>query len=244
MSDPKPGPGGQAAVPRLLLLRHGIVASHQGDVPVTEQGLANAAEFGRMLGKQSTGPLLVFSAETRRTRETAGAIAAGARAAGAIVQGPSVAVALRNPDLYLAGERVDMVSTALALAAQVPGMSAEAAASVPFFAGFLAAPDRVGWWLRHPDPPGDDAHAVLRRIMAYARSLGDLGAHGPQLTVGITHSPVLRACALAAGRQDPGEPEWLTGLEALIHPGRPVQLRGWPPAAGADAVNDAPCTAE
>jgi broad specificity phosphatase PhoE len=222
MPDTERGP---AATPRrLLLLRHGEVASHRGDVPVTAQGLSTATETGRRLGRQCAGNLLVLSAETRRTRETAAAVAAGARSAGAAVTEPSVAFALRNPDLYLAGVRVDMVSTAAALAAQVPGMSEQAAAAVPFFAELLSVPDRVGWWLRHRDPPGDDAQAVLRRIVAFAGSLADLGSGAPQVIVGITHSPVLRACALAVLDHDPGEPDWLAGIEALIQPDGSVRF--------------------
>jgi len=225
MSDTEPTPRGPAAMPlRLLLLRHGEVASHRGDVPVTERGLTAAAEFGRALGEERARHLLVLSAETRRTRETACAIADGARAAGTLVEGPSVAFALRNPDLYLGGVRVDMVSTAAAFAAQVPGMTEEGAARAPFFTGFVSARDRIGWWLRHRDPPGDDAQAVLRRIVAFAGSLADLGSDAPQVTVGITHSPVLRACALAVLDNDPGEPDWLTGLAALIRPDGSVQF--------------------
>ena len=59
-----------------------------------------------------------------------------------------VAFALRNPDLYVAGERVNMVSSAAALAEQVPGMTEDEAAVVPFFAKFFSHPDRIGWWLR------------------------------------------------------------------------------------------------
>jgi broad specificity phosphatase PhoE len=224
MPEPDPGSrptaGGQAPR-RLLLLRHGEVESHRGDVPVTPHGLAAAAETGRSLGKDADR-LLVLTGDTRRARETGQAVAEGARAVGAAVAGPGVAFALRNPDLYLAGVRVNMVSSAAALAEQVPQLSAEDAARVPFFAGFLTANDRVGWWAHHPDPPGDDAPAVHRRIMAFASSLAD--AAGPPVIVAVTHSPVLRACALAGLNRDPGEPAWLAGLEARIGPGQPVQL--------------------
>ena len=224
MSDIVPAERATARAQRLLLLRHGEVASHRGDVPVTEQGLAAATQAGRNLGKECGDQMLVLSGETRRTRETARAIADGARAAGAVVEGPSVAFALRNPDLYLAGVRVDMVSSASALADQVPRMTEEAVASIPFFAGFLSTQDRIGWWLRHPDPPGDDAPTVLRRMMAFASSLADPGREAPPVTVGVTHSPLLRACALAVLGCDPGEPDWVAGLEMLIQPDRPIQL--------------------
>ena len=225
MPEPDPGIGptaGGQAPRRLLLLRHGEVESHRGDVPVTPRGLAEAAEAGRSLGKDPSGQLLVLTGDTRRARETGQAVAEGARTAGAAVDGPAVAFALRNPDLYLAGVRVNMVSSAAALADQVPQLSPEEAAHVPFFAGFLAEDDRVGWWAHHPDPPGDDTPAVYRRIMAFARSLADTA--GPPAIVAVTHSPVLRACALAGLNRDPGEPAWLAGLEARIGPGQAVQL--------------------
>lgn len=223
MPELEPDPAGRDPRPRrLLLLRHGEVESHRGDVPVTARGLAGATEAGRSLGKDPPGQLLVLTGETRRARQTAQAIADGARSVGAAVDGPVVAFALRNPDLYLAGVRVDLVSSADALAAQVPGLTQQQAAGVPFFAGFLAADDRVGWWVRHRDPPGDDVAAVHRRIIAFARSLAD--AAGPPVVAAVTHSPVLRACALAGLGQDPGEPGWLTGLGAVIRAGRPVEL--------------------
>jgi broad specificity phosphatase PhoE len=214
---------------RLLLLRHGEVASHRGDVPVTPAGLVTATEIGRRLAARDPR-LRVLTAGTLRTRQTGEAIADGARRGGAVVDGPDEAFALRNPDLYLAGVRVDMVSTSAAFAAQVAGLSELAAATAPFFAGFVTEPDRVGWWLRHPSPPGDDARAVLRRITAFAASLADLGPAAPSLTVAITHSPVIRACALAAADADPGEPDWVGGLEVAVHPDGAVDIRPFPRA--------------
>jgi broad specificity phosphatase PhoE len=219
---------------RLLLLRHGEVASHRGDVAVTDRGLDRAERVGRRLAA-SAGRLRVLTGETLRARQTGAAIAAGARAAGAAVEEPRVAFALRNPDLYVAGERVDMVSSAAALAEQVPGMTVDEAAAVPFFAEFFDHPDRVGWWLRLADPPGDDAGAMARRIGHFAASLPDRTTPPAELTVGVTHSPVLRACALAQLGHDPGEPEWLTGLELSVSSDRSVAAwRSWfAPGVGA-----------
>lgn len=203
------------AVTRLLLLRHAQVASHLGDVPVTEEGLATAAGAGGALAAPGRR-VRVLSASTLRTRQTAQAIADGARRAGGTVEGPAEAFALRNPDLYLAGTRVDMVSTAAAFAGQVPGLDGEDVARAPFYAGFVAASDRIGWWLRHPSPPGDDTAAVRRRITAFAVSLADYPGPGPDLTVAVTHSPIIRACALSACPQDPGEPPWVGGIEITV----------------------------
>jgi broad specificity phosphatase PhoE len=135
-----------------------------------------------------------------------------------------VAFALRNPDLYLAGVRVDMVSSEAAFAAQVPGFTEADVAKVAFFAEWLTVPDRVGWWVRHPEPPGDDAAAVAARIRTFAASLADRD-DDTAFTVAVTHSPVLRACALEPAGGDIGEPAWLAGLEAEVDVDRTVRLR-------------------
>jgi broad specificity phosphatase PhoE len=209
---------------RLLLLRHGEVTSHRGDVAVTDRGLEGAERLGRRLAA-TAGRLRVLTGGTLRARQTGAAIAVGARAAGAAVDEPRVAFALRNPDIYVAGERVEMVSSPAALAEQVPGMTVDEAAAVPFFAAFFDHPDRIGWWLRLGQVPGEDAEALARRIDHFAASLPDRTAQPAELTVGVTHSPVLRACALANLGHDPGEPEWLTGLELSVGPDRRVVCR-------------------
>jgi broad specificity phosphatase PhoE len=209
---------------RLLLLRHGEVTSHRGDVAVTDRGLEGAEGLGRRLAA-TADRIRVLTGGTLRARQTGAAVAAGAGAAGAAVDQPRVAFALRNPDIYVAGERVEMVSSAAALAEQVPGMTVDEAAAVPFFAAFFDHPDRVGWWLRLGDVPGEDAEALARRIDHFAASLPDRTAQPAELTVGVTHSPVLRACALAHLGHDPGEPDWLTGLELSVGPDRRVVCR-------------------
>jgi broad specificity phosphatase PhoE len=214
---------------RLFLLRHGEVTSHRGDVPVTEEGLQTAVEVGRRLAGRADGAIRVISGETRRTRDTAAAVARGARDAGAEVREDGVAFALRNPDLYLAGVRVDMVSSEEAFAAQIPGFTEADVAKVAFFTEWLTVPDRVGWWVRHPEPPGDDAAAVAARIRTFAGSLADR-EDDTAFTVAITHSPVLRACGLEATGGDIGEPAWLAGLEAEIGTDRTVTLRLLPEA--------------
>ena len=214
---------------RLFLLRHGEVTSHRGDVPVTEEGLQTAVDVGRRLAGRAEGAIRVISGETRRTRETAAAVARGAREAGAEVLEDGVAFALRNPDLYLAGVRVDMVSSEAAFAAQISGFTEADIAKVAFFREWLTVPDRVGWWVRHPEPPGDDAAAVAARIRTFAASLADRD-DATAVTVGITHSPVLRACALDVTGGDIGEPRWLAGLEAEISADRSVRLSLLPEA--------------
>ena len=89
---------------RLLLLRHGEVPSHRGDVAVTDRGLDGAKDIGRRLAA-AAGRIRVLTGDTLRTRQTGAAIATGASAAGAAIGELRVAFALRNPDLYVAGER-------------------------------------------------------------------------------------------------------------------------------------------
>lgn len=195
------------SAPRLLLLRHAEIASHRGDQPLTGPGREQAAAAGRRLRGLGLGRVQVRSGATRRTVQTARLLADALDAAE-----PVETFALRNPDLYLAGDRVDLVSTPDAFAAQVPGLAAADVLAVPFFSDLLGAPDRIGWWLHHPDPPGEGAAGVAARIAAFARSLGDRAAQVPDTVVAVTHSPVLRAVALGLLGSDPGEPAYLCGL--------------------------------
>lgn len=206
------------------MLRHGEVASHRGDVPVTEDGLKTAVGVGqRLAARADGGTIRIINGTTRRTRETAEAVARGARKAGARVLDEEVAFALRNPDLYLAGTRVEMVSSEAAFAVQVPGLDVADVAAVPFYRDWLSAEDRVGWWVRHENPPGDDAAAVATRIDRFAASLADR-IDDTVFTVAITHSPVIRAVALGLTGGDIGEPTWLAGLKAEISPDRTVTM--------------------
>jgi broad specificity phosphatase PhoE len=200
-------------MPQLILLRHGEVVSHRGDQPLTDAGRRQAEDAGTRLAERALGTVRLLSGATRRAQETAQGVRAGLTAAdpAATVSGPTVAFALRNPDVYLGGERVDMVSSAEAFADQVPGLTPDAVLGVPFFAGFLAAPDRIEHWVRSASPPGDDAAAVAARIAAFAQSLGDAGPAAADTVIGVTHSPVLRAVAVQFTGEDPGEPPFLTG---------------------------------
>jgi hypothetical protein len=148
---------------RLLLLRHGEVPSHRGDVAVTDRGLDSAERVGRRLAT-TAGASACSPARRSGPARPAPPSPPGPSAAGAAIGEPRVAFALRNPDIYVAGERGRHVSSAAALAEQVPGMTLDEAAAVPYFVGFFDHPDRIGCWLRLGDVLGDDAEAVARRI--------------------------------------------------------------------------------
>jgi broad specificity phosphatase PhoE len=217
--------------PTLLLLRHGEVTSHRGDHPLSAEGRAQAEDAGRRLAARGLGRVRLLSGSTQRTRETADLVRAGLLAANpaTAVSGPEVAFALRNPDLYLAGVRVDMVSSPEAFAEQVPGLSADDVLAVPFFAGWFSAPDRIEWWLRHPSPPGDDAAGVAARLAAFAATLGNPGSAVPDTVVAVTHSPLLRAVAVTFTGVDPGEPQHLTGFGLEVGPEGAVRAAAFDP---------------
>lgn len=200
---------------RLLFLRHGEVASHHGDVPVTEAGLVHAERTGKGIGATADGPISVLFGGTRRTRETAEAIVRGIGAPPS-VNGPIDAFALRNPDMYLAGARVNMVSAPEFLAEQVPGMTPQQVEANGWWTAFMSAPDRIGWWLAQEDPPGESSRDVARRLERFARSFADPGPHSGRLVVCVTHSPLLRSMLSVATGEDPGEPGYVTGAMVRV----------------------------
>jgi hypothetical protein len=129
--------------------------------------------------------------------------------------------AIRNPDIFVAGQRVEMVSSVEALAEQLsaPPVDPETLANHPFFSAFLTSSDRIGYWVGHPDPPGEDTVAVARRQMAFATSLLDKQEDRPVRYVLATHSPVLRAILLCYLGEDPGEPGHLEPIELTLSRG-------------------------
>ena len=217
---------------RLYLIRHGEITSHRGDVPITAAAEQQAFAVGRGFGLREPGPITVLSGETRRAMDTAAHLARGVVAVGSAVIGPKVAFALRNPDLYLAGARVNMVSSAEALAEQVEGLSAQDVSSIEFFPTFFESSDRIGWWLAHSSPPGEDARSVAARVESFAGSLVDPIPDKAEVVVAVTHSPLLRAVALDSLGHDIGEPPWVSGLLLVIDDDRNTTVEVFDPGAG------------
>ena len=225
---------------RLHWVRHGKVSSHQGDVPVTEDGLEQAEEVGIQLAEEVSPDEDIFFlyAPTRRTRETAVAIRNGMEVGlgNADVQrgqqwhlfSPTEHQALRNPDLYVGGNRVELVSSAQAMAEQTAsyGIEAERLLKIPFLRGFWEVHDRIGYWVNHPDPPGEDADAAARRVLTFATSLLDLPHEQPRRYICVTHSPIMRAFLrrYLLG-QDPGEPGYGESIDMLFAENGSLTLR-------------------
>lgn len=200
----------------LYLLRHGEVLSHRGDVPITPAAVEQAGRVGAALVAPDRRRFVVLSGETKRARDTAEHVAGGIRGAGGDVVGPTVAHALRNPDLYLSGVRVNMVSSADALAAQVDGLEESEVDDLDFFPQFFAEKDRIGWWLTLEGPPGEGASEIAERIRSFALSFLNPFRPDSAQVVAVTHSPLLRAVGLDALGEDIGEPPWISGLRLAI----------------------------
>jgi broad specificity phosphatase PhoE len=215
------------------LIRHGRVASHRGDMPVTDEGQAEIRAAGvRLAGQIRPGEEIHFlCTATLRTQETA----AGLRAVLAEHLGtevglpaPRVEWAIRNPDLFLAGRRVEMMSTPEAVAAQIPeaGLAGADVDRMAFFHTFFRSPDRIGYWLRHANPPGEDTRAVARRVLAFSASLLYVSPLQARRYVCVTHSPVMRAVLAEYLHYDPGEPEWVESIDlALVGSGTTITFR-------------------
>ena len=186
---------------------------------MTDAGLVHAERVGKVIGASTDASISVLFGGTRRTRETAEAIVRGISDPGR-VDGPRDAFALRNPDMYLAGTRVNMVSSARALAEQVVGLTPDQVEANEWWTTFFNADDRVGWWLAQDDPPGETSRELARRIQRFARSFNDPGPHRGRFIVCVTHSPVLRAVLSAVTGLDPGEPAHLTGALLRVTTGQ------------------------
>lgn len=195
----------------LAFLRHAKVPSHQGDMPITEDSNADIeAAVPRLKAMAKPGDTWRFLAtRTHRSRQTAEALRAAIDPATPEVQ---PAWGLRNPDIYLAGSRVEMGSLPEFFASQCEhfDMTPEAVLEQPFYKGFLTAPDRIEYWVHHETPPGENAAMVAHRVIKFAESFRAVPGGGHLMVVCVTHSPVMRAILTKGmGLVDPGEPNWV-----------------------------------
>ena len=203
----------------LSFLRHAKVPSHKGDMDLTADASADieaAVPRLRALGREGAR-FLFLGTRTNRSRQTAEALR---RAIEPTAPEVLPAWGLRNPDLYLAGARVEMGSTAEFIASQneIVDVAPETVLAHPFFRGFLGVQDRIGYWLNHSAPPGESAADVARRVMHFARSFADQPGDGLVVAC-VTHSPVLRALLTKGlGLPDPGEPGWVEAVDLHVRP--------------------------
>jgi broad specificity phosphatase PhoE len=211
---------------RFWFVRHGRMESHHGDRPLTEEGRAQAEGAGERLAAQLPGGARVefASSPPLRAQETAAGIRRGLErtldpGAGVVLGEPRVEPAIRNGDLWLAGHRVELVASPETLLEQLPGglMTIEQLQRNRFMTGFWSAPDPMGYWLEHPDPPGERSVDVAHRFVAYARSMLDVDGDTPRAFVCATHSGVLRSLVThRMGVDDPGEPGYVESVALTL----------------------------
>lgn len=210
---------------RVHWVRHAKVASHQGNLPLTDEGRRQVEDAGRQFSRKLLpGEVAsLLHAPTRRTRETALILYSSVVEMLGYMGQPQVYLsppmehwAIRNPDIYIAGTRIELVSTAEAVVEQMPpsSLNPEQVAQLPFLRGFWADPDRIGYWVGHPNPPGEDADTVARRLLTFAVSLLDVPRVQPRRYICVTHSPGIRAFVrrYLLGH-DPGEPGYLESVD-------------------------------
>lgn len=212
-------------------VRHGEVDSHRGDVPITEAGLAAAEEHGRQMADWITGPEYVsfLHTVTKRTRQTSQMFRKGFLEnlqedvlERITVLQPEEEFAIRNPDIYLGGLRVELVSSVEAIAEQIPSLGIENSQllQIPFWPDFLNSSDRIGYWLHLDNPPGENAEAVARRLMTYAASLSLIPSKTTRRYICVTHSPVLRAFLMKyLLDEDLGEPKYCESINLSFSEG-------------------------
>jgi len=84
----------------------------------------------------------------------------------------------------------------------------------------------TGYWVNHPNPPGEDADTVARRLFTFAVSLLDLPCGQSRRYICVTHSPVMRAFLrrYLLGH-DPGEPDYLEAVDLHFTPDGKLMLR-------------------
>lgn len=195
----------------LAFLRHAKVPSHEGDMPLTEDSNADIEAAVPRLRSLASGDskFLFLATRTHRSRQTAEALR---HAIDPTTPEVKPAWGLRNPDVYLAGARVELGSKAEFFASQSDflDMTPERVREQSFYEGFLTAPDRIEYWLFSKNPPGENAAAVAKRVLQFAQSFLAAPLENDLVVACVTHSPVMRAILLEGlGRPDTGEPNWV-----------------------------------
>ncbi len=195
----------------LAFLRHAKVPSHEGDMQLTEDANADIEAAVPRLRDLACGDsrFIFLGTKTNRSRQTAEALRQAIDP-----DAPEVKPAwgLRNPDVYLAGSRVELGSKAEFFASQseLLDMTPDRVREQSFYQGFLTAPDRIEFWLFSKNPPGENAAAVAKRVFQFAQSFLAAPSENNLVVACVTHSPVMRAILMEGlGRPDTGEPDWV-----------------------------------
>jgi broad specificity phosphatase PhoE len=186
------------------LLRHGEVASYDGDHGLTERGAAQATAAGEHVADQLGGEhVAVRCAPSGRASGTAEQVVAALRSAGVDPGEVVVDTGFENFRVQIDGEVVPHDAMRPELRRADPARQAWAAEVARFARIHDGGGDPITWWLTQPTLAFEPAAIVVRRLWRALTTLPD------PLTVVCTHSGPMRALAAHAIGYDPGEPEHL-----------------------------------
>jgi broad specificity phosphatase PhoE len=221
---------------KIVVVRHGHVANHQGDVALLPEGRLAAFNAGFHFADQvaDSSAITVLYSPTLRTRETAQELASGL-ISGLLVQNKTQArvslprhararAAICNFQFIIDGQQTPPTDS---MHASLPA----SAAHNLFFQGFWEAKqDPIGYWLNHPSENAEPPAIVAARLGAFIVSL--LNAASSDVYFLVTHSGPMRAFLRQALGADPGEPDF---CEAFQVDASGVRYRGHAGLRGAVA---------
>jgi broad specificity phosphatase PhoE len=221
------------------LLRHGEIASYEGDHGLTERGIAQASRAARAVAEELAGagdaPLRLCHATSVRATQTASHLAHALRALGVAFDGPEPDAGFDNVAVAFDG-RVHPHDALRARTAELHGAHAVPPATAPewwreghrFAYIHDGGGDPIGWWLTQPCLAYEPPARVVRRFW---RAITARVAASPGPVAVCTHSAAIRALAAEAAGRDLGEPAHLEALRVRVcgtDPGDPavVEYRG------------------
>jgi broad specificity phosphatase PhoE len=214
------------------LLRHGEIASYEGDNGLTARGRQQAADAAQRIAAELPDPnAQLLHATSVRASETADAVAAALAGSGVTVDGPWPDAGFDNFAVAIDGEvrPHDDLRERIVQTRREPGWPPSHPLDWQREAHRFAyihdgGGDPIQWWLTQPtlayEPPG----RVVRRFW---RSLSRVARDGARTVIVCTHSGCLRALAAEAAGRDLGEPAHLEAVRVSLagaSPGDPARL--------------------
>lgn len=231
-SDDRFESDGGAAVTRVWLVRHGEIASYEGDNGLTERGVAQAEAAAERLAAQLGGGCVdLRHAGSVRARETALHLGGALRARG--VRAPEAVAdpGFANFALFTDGSVTphDQIRAAIVAARRRPDWRPSNPADWEHDADRFATihdggGDPITWWLTQPTLSYEPPSRVVRRFW---RAMAALTERGVAQAIVCTHSGCIRAVAAHAVQHDPGEPDHLEAVEVRLsgpRPGDPAEV--------------------
>jgi broad specificity phosphatase PhoE len=203
------------------LLRHGEIASYEGDNGLTARGREQAAAAAERIAAELPRPTLeLLHATSVRATETAHALTAALMPLGIRVDGPRPDPGFDNFAVAIDGEARphdelrERIVEARGSAAWPPSHPLDWQREAHRFAYIHdGGGDPIQWWLTQPtlayEPPG----RVVRRFW---RALARLAQDGARNVIVCSHSGCLRALAAEAAGRDLGEPAHLEAVRVSL----------------------------